>query len=84
MALPFLRGKPVSFLSLEERLGFDFLDSRVLPLLKVEPEDEFESFCLDLKEPLPFLDLELSDLFSDLFPEVLEVFSQEISALCSQ
>ena len=73
-----------SFPSLDDRLGFDFLDSKVLPLLKVEPEDEFESFCLDLEEPLPFSVLELLDLFSNLFPEVPEAFSWEISALCSQ
>ena len=46
-----------SFLSLDDRSGFDFLDSKVLPLLEVEPE-EFESFCLDLAEPLPFSVLE--------------------------
>ena len=74
----------LSFLSLDDRLGFNFLDSEELPLLEVEPEDEFESFCLGLEEPLPFLDLELSDLFSNLLLEVLEVFSWEISALCSQ
>ena len=74
----------LSFLSLDDRSGFDFLDSEVLPLLEVELEDEFESFCLDLEEPLPFSVLELSDLFSDLFPEVLEAFSWETSALCSQ
>ena len=73
-----------SFPSLDDRSGFDFLDSKVLPLLEVELEDEFESFCLDLEEPLPFLVLELSDLLSDLFPEVLEAFSREISALRSQ
>ena len=73
-----------SFPSLDDRLGFDFLDSEVLPLLEVKPEDKFESFCLDLEEPLPFLVLELSDLFSDLFLEVLEAFSWEISTLCSQ
>ena len=67
-----------SFPSLDDRSGFDFLDSEVLPLLKVEAEDDFESFCLDLEEPLPFLVLELSDLFSDLFPEVPEAFSWEI------
>ena len=63
-----------SFLSLDDRSGFDFLDSEVLPLLEVELEDEFKSFCLDLEEPLPFSVLEVSDLFSDLFPEVPEVF----------
>ena len=73
-----------SFPSLEDRSGFDFLDSEVLPLLEVKPEDEFESFCLDLEEPLPFSVLELLDLFSDLFLEVLEEFSWEISALHSQ
>ena len=73
-----------SFPSLDDRSEFDFLDSEVLPLLEVELEDEFESFCLDLEEPLPFLVLELLDLFSDLFPEELEAFSWEISALCSQ
>ena len=73
-----------SFPSLEDRLGFDFLDSEVLPLLEVELEDEFKSFCLDLEEPLPFSDLELLDLFSDLFLEVPEAFLREISALCSQ
>ena len=73
-----------SFPSLDDRSGFDFLDSEVLPLLEFELEDEFESFCLDLEEHLPFLVLELSDLFSDLFLEVLEVFSWEISTLCSQ
>ena len=72
-----------SFPSLDDRSGFDFLDSEVLPLLEVEPEDEFESFCLDLEEPLPFSVLECSD-FSDLFPEGLETFSWEISALRSQ
>ena len=72
-----------SFPSLDDRLGFDFLDSEVLPLLEVEPEDEFESFCLDLEEPLPFSVLECSD-FSDLFPEVPEAFLWEISALRSQ
>ena len=64
--------------------GINFLGSKELPLLEVKLEDEFESFCLDLEEPLPFSDLELSDLFSDLFPEVPEVVSWEISALCSQ
>ena len=73
-----------SFLSLDDRSGFDFLDSEVLPLLEVKPEDKFESFCLDLEEPLLFSVLELSDLFSDLFPEVPEAFSREISALRSQ
>ena len=72
-----------SFPSLDDRSEFDFLDSKVLPLLEVEPEDEFESFCLDLEEPLPFSVLEWSD-FSNLFPEVPEAFSWEISALCSQ
>ena len=74
----------LSFLSLDDRSGFNFLDSEVLPLLEVELEDEFESFCLDLEEPLPFSVLELLDLFSDLFLEVLEEFSWEISALHSQ
>ena len=69
---------------LRHRSGFNFLDSEVLPLLEVEPEDEFESFCLDLEERLPFSVLELSDLFSDLFPEVPEAFSWEISTLRSQ
>ena len=73
-----------SFPSLDDRSGFDFLDSEVFPLLEVEPEDEFESFCLDLEEPLSFSDLMLLDLFSNLFPEVPEVFSREISALRSQ
>ena len=73
-----------SFLSLDNRLGFNFLDSEVLPLLEVKLEDKFESFCLDLEEPLPFLVLELLDLFSNLFPEVPEVFSREISTLHSQ
>ena len=73
-----------SFLSLDDKSGFDFLDSKVLPLLEVKPEDEFESFCLDLAEPLPFSVLELSDLFSNLFPDVPEAFSREISALHSQ
>ena len=72
-----------SFPSLDDRSGFDFLDSEVFPLLEVEPEDEFESFCLDLEEPLPFLVLGCSD-FSDLFPEGPETFSREISAFCSQ
>ena len=53
-------------------------------MLEIELEDEFESFCLDLEESLPFLDLELLDLFSDLFPEVPEVVSWEISTLHSQ
>ena len=48
----------LSFPSLDNRLEFDFLDSEVLPLLEVKLEDEFESFCLDLEEPLPFLVLE--------------------------
>ena len=73
-----------SFPSLDDRSGFDFLDSEVFPLLEVEPEDEFESFCLDLEEPLPFSVLELLDLFSDLFPEEPEAFSWEISTLRSQ
>ena len=73
-----------SFPSLDDRSGFDFLDSKVPPLLKVELEDKFDSFCLDLEEPSPFLDLELLDLFSELFPEVPEAFSQEISTLCFQ
>ena len=72
-----------SFPSLDDRSGFDFLDSEVLPLLEVEPEDEFVSFCLDLDEPLPFSVLECLD-FSDLFPEVPEAFSREISTLRSQ
>ena len=71
----------LSFLSLDDRLGFDFLGSEELPLLEVELEDKFESFCLDLEEPLPFLDFELSDSFSDLLPELLEAFSWEISTL---
>ena len=71
-------------MSLDDRLGFHFLGSEELPLLEVEPEDEFKSFCLDLEEPLPFLDLELSDLVSDLLPEVPEAFSWKISALHSQ
>ena len=74
----------LSFPSLDDRSGFDFLDSEVLPLLKVKLEDEFESFCSDLEEPLPFSDLELLDLFSNLFLEVPEAFSWEISTLCSQ
>ena len=73
----------LSFPSLDDRSGFDFLESEVLPLLEVEPEDEFESFCLDLEEPFPFSVLVLLD-FSDLFPEVPEVVSREISALRSQ
>ena len=73
-----------SFPSLEDRSGVDFLDSEVLPLLEVELEDKFKSFCLDLEEPLPFSVLELSDLFSDLFPEAPEAFLWEISALRSQ
>ena len=73
----------LSFPSLDDRSGFDFLDSEKLPLLEVELEVKFKSFCLDLEEPLPFLDLELSDLFSDLLPEALEVFVQETSALHS-
>ena len=64
----------LSFPSLDDRSGFNFLDSEVLPLLEVELEDKFKSFCVDLEKPLPFSVLELSDLFSDLFPEVPEVF----------
>ena len=58
----------LSFPSLDDRSGFNFLDSEELPLLKVKPEDEFESFCLDLEEPLPFSVLELSD-FSPIYSQ---------------
>ena len=55
IAFPEARGVSLlSFPSLDDRSGFDFLDSEVLPLLEVKLEDEFKSFCLDLEEPLPF------------------------------
>ena len=71
-----------SFLGLDDSSGFDFLESKELPLLEVEPEDKSESFCLDMEEALPCMDLELSYLFSNLLLEALEAFSWEISALC--
>ena len=59
-----------SLLSFEERSGLDFFGSEELPLFCDEPEDWLEFFCLDCKEPLPLLDLELSeDLLSFLEPE---------------
>jgi len=76
----------LSFLSFEERLGVvDFFCLEVEPLLWVEPESFF--FCLDCEEPFPDLlsDLDESNLFSDLFPEDLEVqISWETSPHCSQ
>src|SRR5882724_11374808 len=72
-----------SFPSFEERSGVvDFFCSEVAPLLWVEPELLF--FCLECEEPFLDLlsDLEESDFWLVLHPEVPEVQVLWDTSLC--